>query len=82
LQDTFGDKLLPLYLEALGEHLGAAIGNLDRAEKPGLIPSSNDWLAMRKLPNKMVHEYIEDSATLADALQSGPRIRGQFDYCR
>lgn len=71
LQDTLGDKLLPLYLEALGEHLGAAIDNLDRAEKLGLIPSSDDWLAMRKLRNQMVHEYIEDPATLADALQAG-----------
>ncbi len=50
---------------------GAAIDNLDRAEKLGLIPSSDDWLAMRKLRNQMVHEYIEDSATLADALQAG-----------
>lgn len=71
LQDTLGDKLLPLYLEALGEHLGATIDNLDRAEKFGLIPSSDDWLAMRKLRNQMVHEYIEDSTTLADALQAG-----------
>jgi len=26
---------------------------------------------MRKLRNQMVHEYIEDSNTLADALQGG-----------
>lgn len=71
LQDTLGDKLLPLYLEALGERPGAAIDNLDRAEKLGLIPSSDDWLATRKLRNQMVHEYIEDAATLADALQAG-----------
>jgi uncharacterized protein with HEPN domain len=71
LQDTLGDKLLPLYLDVLGEHVGAAIDNLDRAEKLGLIPSSDDWLAMRKLRNQMVHEYIEHAATLADALQAG-----------
>ncbi|WP_018871331.1 hypothetical protein [Thioalkalivibrio sp. ALgr3] len=71
LQDTLGDKLLPVYLEALGERLGAAIDNLDRAEKLGLIPSSDEWLAMRKLRNQMVHEYIEAATTLADALQAG-----------
>ncbi|WP_028492580.1 hypothetical protein [Thioalkalivibrio sp. ALE19] len=71
LQDTLGDKLLPVYLEALGERLGAAIDNLDRAEKLGLIPSSDEWLAMRKLRNQMVHEYIEAPTTLADALQAG-----------
>ena len=32
LQDTLGDKLLPLYLQALGERRGATIDNLDRAE--------------------------------------------------
>jgi hypothetical protein len=71
LQDTLGDKLLPLYLTALGERTGAAIDNLDRAEKLRLLPSSDDWLAMRKLRNRMVHEYIEDPALLADALQAG-----------
>lgn len=71
LQDTLGDKLLPVYLEALGEPLGAAIDNLDRAEKLGLIPSSDEWLAIRKLRNQMVHEYIEAPTTLADALQAG-----------
>lgn len=71
LQDTLGDKLLPLYLEALGERTGAVIDNLDRAEKLGLIPSSDDWLTMRKLRDQMVHEYIENPATLADALQAG-----------
>lgn len=71
LQDTLGDKLLPLYLEAMGEHTGAVIDNLDRAEKLQWIPSADAWLTMRRLRNQMVHEYIEDAATLADALQAG-----------
>ena len=71
LQDTLGDKLLPVYLEAVGEHTGAVIDNLDRAEKLQLIPSADAWLTMRKLRNQMVHEYLEDAATLADALQAG-----------
>ena len=41
LQDTLGDKLLPVYLEAVGEHTGAVIDNLDRAEKLQLIPSAD-----------------------------------------
>ncbi|WP_440995017.1 hypothetical protein [Arhodomonas sp. SL1] len=71
LQDTLGDKLLPVFLNALGERTGAVIDNLDRAEKLGYIPSSDDWLALRKLRSQMVHEYIEDPTTLADALQAG-----------
>lgn len=71
LQDTLGDKLLPAYLAALGEAVGAVIDNLDRAESLGLIPSADDWLAIRKLRNQMVHEYIEDPTVLASALQAG-----------
>jgi hypothetical protein len=71
LQDTLGDKLLPAYFAALGEEVGAVIDNLDRAERLGLIASADDWLAIRKLRNQMVHEYIEDPVILASALQMG-----------
>lgn len=71
LQDTVGDKLLPALLNALAEKPGAAIENLDRAERLGWIASADDWLAMRKLRNQMVHEYIEDLAVLSSALRGG-----------
>lgn len=71
LQDTVGDKLLPVLLVALGETLGAAIDNLDRAERLGWVESADDWLAMRNLRNQMVHEYVEDPAVLISALQTG-----------
>lgn len=71
LQDTVGDKLLPALLVALGEKPGATIDNLDRAERLGLIDSTSNWLTLRNLRNKMVHEYVEDPALLADALQTG-----------
>jgi hypothetical protein len=71
LQDTLGDKLLPLILVALGEMPAAMIDNLDKAERLNLIDSTDDWLAMRKLRNQMVHEYVEDLEILANALQAG-----------
>lgn len=71
LQDTLGDKLLPVLLAALGEVPAAAIDNLDRAERLGLIASADDWMTLRKLRNQMVHEYVEDPAVLASALQTG-----------
>ena len=71
LQDSLGDKLLPLLLSALGERPGAAIDNLDRAERLGLVESADDWLAMRKLRNQMVHEYIDDNVVLVNALNAG-----------
>jgi hypothetical protein len=71
LQDTVGDKLMPVLLTALGEKPASAIDNLDRAERLGLIPSADGWMAMRGLRNQMVHEYVEDPAVLTAALQSG-----------
>ena len=71
LQDTMGDKLLPLLLTALGEKPSAAIDNLDRAEHLGLIKSADEWMTMRNLRNQMVHEYVEDPVVLSSALQTG-----------
>jgi uncharacterized protein with HEPN domain len=66
-----GDKLLPTLLAALAEPVGAAIDNLDRAEKLGLIASADQWMDMRRLRNQMVHEYIEDLQILSSALRTG-----------
>ena len=74
LRDAAADKLLPEFLRCLAEPLGAAIDNLDRAEKLGLLDSADDWLASRKLRNRMVcmvHEYVRDAAEWAEALNSG-----------
>src|SRR5688500_8043902 len=43
LQDTVGDKLLPILLRRLAEPVGAALENLDRAEKLGWLPSAEIW---------------------------------------
>ncbi len=71
LQDTLGDRLLPALLAAPGEPVGAAIDNLDRAERLKLIDSADDWLATRRLRNQMVHEYVEDRTILASPLETG-----------
>lgn len=71
LQDTVGDKLLPLLLDALGEKTSAVIDNLDRAERLGLIESADEWITIRNLRNQMVHEYVEDPVVLTSALQTG-----------
>nr|WP_208300175.1 hypothetical protein [Aquabacterium sp. A08] len=70
LQDTAGDKLLPMLLAALGERIASVSDNLDRAERLGLIPSADQWFAMRSLRNQMVHEYVEDPEILWGALQA------------
>ncbi|MCX7628077.1 MAG: hypothetical protein N2Z69_06675 [Methylophilaceae bacterium] len=48
LQDTIGNKLVPAWLAAQGERLGAFSENLDRAEKLGLIEDAQTWIDMRR----------------------------------
>ncbi len=73
LQDTLGDKLLPILLTALGERAKAQIDNLDRAERLGLIPSADQWMEMRRLRNRMIREYVEDPVVLANAQETACR---------
>ncbi len=68
LQDTVGDKLLPAFLMVTAEKLGTALENFDRAEKLGLIRSADTWLAVRKLRNRMIHEYVDEPSELQNAL--------------
>lgn len=70
LQDTIGYKLLSLWLIIIGEKPAAFIDNLNRAEKLGVLPSSEEWMRLRELRNQMVHEYIDENAILLNALQS------------
>ena len=70
LQDLLGDKFLPAWLKAMEEGPGAVLENLDRAEKLGLLASADEWLAVRKLRNLMVHEYIDQPKTLHMALHA------------
>jgi hypothetical protein len=68
LQDTLADKLLPAALDWLAEPTGTAIDNLSRAERLGWLGSVDEWLAVRRQRNRMIHEYVRDSAELAAAL--------------
>lgn len=70
MQDTLGDKLLPSLLRSLAEKPGSALDNLNRAEKLGLLPSAVEWLDVRNLRNKLIHEYMADAEEFALALNS------------
>ncbi len=69
LQDMLGDKLLPAMLRASLEKMGSQLDNLLRAEKLGWINSTQTWIEIRELRNKLVHEYIESPSVLLSALQ-------------
>ncbi len=69
LQDTLCDKLLPALLWVSLEKTGAQLDNLLRAEKLGWIESTESWVELRELRNRMVHEYMETVDDLLEALQ-------------
>lgn len=70
LQDTLGDKVLPTVLRLFAESPGTALDNLDKAERFGWLASTADWLALRKLRNRLIHEYVRDLDELAEALNA------------
>ncbi|MFZ5653351.1 MAG: hypothetical protein ACOY42_02980 [Pseudomonadota bacterium] len=70
LQDTIGDKLLPAFLGLMQETPATMLENLDRAERLKLIDSADEWLAIRKLRNRMIHEYVRTPTELLDALNA------------
>lgn len=74
MQDTIVDKLIPVLLRVLGEHPGAAIDNLSRMERLELIAAADEWLAMCRLRNRLVHEYIDRPDDLAPALERACRF--------
>lgn len=78
MQDTLVDKLLPHFLLAVGEEPGTALDNLRRAERLGIVSDPDQWLAMRRLRNHLVHEYVDDPAQLAAALVKARETAGEL----
>lgn len=68
MQDTVMDKLVPLFLKVVGEPVGTAIDNLNRMEKLGFVQCSDEWVELRHLRNRLVHEYMEDPEVMAMVL--------------
>lgn len=68
LQDSLGDKLLRAMLRASLEKTGSQLDNLLLAEKLGWIESTQNWIELRELRNRLVHEHMESADDLLDAL--------------
>ncbi len=86
LQDTAGDKLLPALLTRVGEPVGSALDDLDRAARLGLLRVDAEvWLAARALRNRMLREYIRKPDALAQAVNAAhaavPMLVGFVDAC-
>jgi hypothetical protein len=80
LQDTLGDKLLPIYLRSRMEPVSTVLDNLNRAEKLGLILSVMDWVESRNLGNSLVHEYTEDINLLRQSILRAIELVPMLEY--
>ncbi len=57
-----GQKLFRRFLMVIGDFYEdmSFIDILDRLEKLGIITSSDDWIRVRKLRDKLTHEYPDE----------------------
>jgi len=70
LQDTLGEKLIPRFAALLGENPKSLLDVLAYAERMGWIDSAEDFIAARRLRNRLIHEYITDPSLFLDAIQT------------
>lgn len=70
LQDQIGHKLFPCLLALVGQRGRSLIDVLGQVERLGVLNSTQDWLTWRALRNMLVHEYVEEAETFADALNT------------
>lgn len=71
LQDTLGEKVLPGLVELAEEPLpenATFAEKLQRLERLGAVESAAGWRELRELRNQIAHEYIDQPALKAAAL--------------
>jgi hypothetical protein len=83
-QDYFSDKVLRLWLEAVGEHVGTALENYSVAERAGILGiPSEQMIEVRTVRNRLTHEYIENakefSADVNAVIQMTPVLLATLD---
>lgn len=71
LQDTLGQKVLPLILELAQEPIAPDASfaeKLNWLERIGALPSAEDWKRLRVARNAIAHDYPDDPALQAAAI--------------
>ena len=74
MQDSIGDKLIPELRRQMLETPAAALDNLNRMEKLGLLPSVLDWVEARNLRDILAQDYLRDADDFAAALNRAHRL--------
>ncbi len=71
LQDYLGNKVFKAFLSEIGEYDDSMsfLDTVDKLEKMGIIEDSKEWLTIRKLRNKLTHEYPEELEEVKEELK-------------
>jgi DnaJ-domain-containing protein 1 len=75
-----GNRLVPAALLAMGEEVSSKsmLDRLDRLEQLGWLPSSDEWMELRRIRNELTHEHpdtvVERFQRLGRALASARRL--------
>ncbi len=71
LQDYLGQKLFRRFLEEIGELYEnmSFIDVLDKLEKLEMISSSEEWIEIRRLRNKLTYEYLDETEEMKEKIK-------------
>jgi len=81
LQDSMGEKVLPLILEMTEDPLplnATFAENLNRLERIGAIPDVQAWKRFRAIRNALAHEYPDDPELRTSAINRF--VKGAEDF--
>jgi len=72
LQDYMGQKLFKVFLDEIGEYRDdmSMIDIIDKLEKLKILDNAEIWLIIRKLRNKLAHEYPESFDEIKEELMT------------
>ncbi|BCD61378.1 hypothetical protein NitYY0826_C0218 [Nitratiruptor sp. YY08-26] len=81
LQDYLGQKLLRRFLEVIGEYYEnmSFIDILDRLEKLQIITSSQKWMEIRQIRNKLTHEYPNEIEEIKEGVQEALNMISEME---
>ncbi len=75
LQDYMGNKLFKAFLITVGDYQDnmSFVDILDKLEKLEIIDSSESWVKIRKLRNKLAHEYPDELDEIKEDIKEALR---------
>ncbi len=80
LQDYMGNKLFKAFLIKIGDYKDemSFIDMLDRLEKLRIIDSAENWIKLRKLRNRLTHEYPDELEEILEDIKEALKYVEQF----